>query len=429
MAASTLRLGDGSDHEEIVNAEDLCLEPPATGFADEEWTLQIECKGASRQRDIAELMIDKAYITFVNLCVLKDKLGYSVRDFMYYKRRCATGVASLQEIDYEHQAREMVRDNESERKVRLIMAKESLKDLSVSITPIKRTREQQQEDLPCVQEGLDAYKVMILTMMSVLQRKMKEMKVAKQGKIGLLMHAVLKKQEMRIKSGCQKLPIEFSSRLGGPVGVNYHSFVDEVVMFTRKRAPLIGVQSWKDVHESVQEAIVTDMKNRWDFGNIPEAQVDKKILGIARSRYAGWRSTLSATYKAYESDVERAKHKPADVDSVEWHYLMKYFATEKFQTVSKKNSACRGNQQVQHGGGPKPFSQHSYEKRNPETGEEPNDIELWMITHSKNGKWSNPSSQDVYENAVLNLNAKQTELKRDRLTDVEQNILFQSSYR
>ncbi|WVZ64049.1 hypothetical protein U9M48_013626 [Paspalum notatum var. saurae] len=108
MAAGTVRLGDGSDHDQGVIAEELCLEPPANGFADEEWILQIECKGASPQRDVVELAIDRAYITFVNLFVLKDKMGYSVRDFIYYKKRCATDVASLQEIDYEHQARPML---------------------------------------------------------------------------------------------------------------------------------------------------------------------------------------------------------------------------------------------------------------------------------------------------------------------------------
>lgn len=40
-------------------------------------------------------------------------------------------------------------------------------------------------------------------------------------------------------------------------------------------------------------------------------------------------------------------------------------------------------------------------QRNPETGEEPNDIDLWMYTHSKNGKWSNLASQDVYVSMPL----------------------------
>jgi hypothetical protein len=63
----------------------------------------------------------------------------------------------------------------------------------------------------------------------------------------------------RIKSGCHKLPNQFSARLGGPIGINHRSFVDEVVMFTRKRAPLIEVRSWKDIKQNVKESIACDM--------------------------------------------------------------------------------------------------------------------------------------------------------------------------
>ena len=60
------------------------------------------------------------------------------------------------------------------------------------------------------------------------------------------------------QGGNQKMKVDFS-RLGGPVGDNYRSFVDEIIMFTRKRAPLIGVKSWKHVHEDVKESIASDI--------------------------------------------------------------------------------------------------------------------------------------------------------------------------
>ena len=41
----------------------------------------------------------------------------------------------------------------------------------------------------------------------------------------------------RIKSGSQKLKINFDSLLGGPYGENSRTFVDEIVMFTRKKGP------------------------------------------------------------------------------------------------------------------------------------------------------------------------------------------------
>lgn len=64
----------------------------------------------------------------------------------------------------------------------------------------------------------------------------------------------------RIKSGSQKLKIEFDPLLGGPYGENSRTFVDEIVVFTRKKAPLIGVQSWKDVQDIVKISIANEMQ-------------------------------------------------------------------------------------------------------------------------------------------------------------------------
>lgn len=72
----------------------------------------------------------------------------------------------------------------------------------------------------------------------------------------------------RIRSGSQKLKIEFSTKLGGPVGPNARSFVDEIVMFTRKRAPLIGVNKWKDIHENVKNSIASDILVRTMFNSV-----------------------------------------------------------------------------------------------------------------------------------------------------------------
>jgi hypothetical protein len=63
----------------------------------------------------------------------------------------------------------------------------------------------------------------------------------------------------RIKSGTQKVPIAFLEKLGGPIGPNARAFVDEVVMFTRKRALVIGVRSWKDIKQNVRNSIATDI--------------------------------------------------------------------------------------------------------------------------------------------------------------------------
>lgn len=63
----------------------------------------------------------------------------------------------------------------------------------------------------------------------------------------------------RIRSGTQKLKIEFDSLMEGVCGDNSRTFVDEIVVFTRKKAPLKGVKSWKKVKKIVKESIVKEM--------------------------------------------------------------------------------------------------------------------------------------------------------------------------
>jgi len=86
-----------------------------------------------------------------------------------------------------------------------------------------------------------------------------------------------------------------------------------------------------------------------------------------------------------------------------------------------KNSRNRSQKKSTHLSGSKPFSQCSYEKvitgeahlqafllhdlliflfltyqRDSKTGNEPNDLELWYITHTKNGEWKDQVSEDIY---------------------------------
>ncbi|RLM79895.1 uncharacterized protein C2845_PM12G14340 [Panicum miliaceum] len=42
------------------------------------------------------------------------------------------------------------------------------------------------------------------------------------------------------------------------------------------------------------------------------------------------------------------KHKPEDVDIVEWHYLILYFGSPDFKKKSNRNSKIRGEQKTKH---------------------------------------------------------------------------------
>ncbi|RLN40759.1 uncharacterized protein C2845_PM01G41140 [Panicum miliaceum] len=181
----------------------------------------------------------------------------------------------------------------------------------------------------------------------------------------------LKAMNKRTKSGEQKLKIEFS-RLGGPVGENERMFIDEVVMFSRKRTPLIGVKSWSDIDQDVKDLIASDVLAKWDIEDTYDTR--KTIWKIAAARYSGWRSGFSSTYRAYDTYDKRMRNCPIDLDIVEWHYLVKFFGSPHFQSISTRNIAIQSQIKNQHLTGSKPFAQVSHEKRNPEIGEEPTDL-------------------------------------------------------
>jgi hypothetical protein len=63
----------------------------------------------------------------------------------------------------------------------------------------------------------------------------------------------------RVKEHIHTLPFKFLESHGGPIGPNMRAFVDEVIIFIRKWAPLIGVNSWKDIKEEVKLEIAEEI--------------------------------------------------------------------------------------------------------------------------------------------------------------------------
>uniref|UniRef100_A0ACD6A649 Uncharacterized protein n=1 Tax=Avena sativa TaxID=4498 RepID=A0ACD6A649_AVESA len=125
----------------------------------------------------------------------------------------------------------------------------------------------------------------------------------------------LKASKKRYANGSEKLNIAFSEHLGGTVGMNYRSFLDDVVVIMKRKLPLIGVRRWSDIHPTIHRQIVADMIDRWALEDTSE--IEEKILKIANERYRGWRATLSSTYKAYKTDAARLANVPEDLQREE----------------------------------------------------------------------------------------------------------------
>ncbi|CAM0872375.1 unnamed protein product [Alopecurus aequalis] len=204
-----------------------------------------------------------------------------------------------------------------------------------------------------------------------------------------------KATKKRHANGFAKLNIAFSHNLGGAVGMNYRSFKDDVVIIMKRRLPIIGVRKWSYIHPDIHRLIVADMLDRYDLEDTPETA--EKILKIAKERYRGWRASLSCTYKAYKTDDARMSNIPEDLQPEEWEWMIEYFGTDqKFQELSQKNSDNRKKLKKKHRAGSKSYSQLNFENRNSETGEEPDCIALWELTHTKNGTWTTEESKKVY---------------------------------
>ncbi|XP_039771101.1 uncharacterized protein LOC120639140 [Panicum virgatum] len=149
------------------------IEP--SSLTGETWTIILQRYGATTaDTEFVELVCDRSYITLANLVLLKTKLGYSMRDFMYYLKRCGNDSASLILLDYDHQTESMMAANEVERKLRLLISTEQPSELMKSITPMKRPRgttTKSRIDVPTAEEPIDAYKEWL----EILQQEQLEM--------------------------------------------------------------------------------------------------------------------------------------------------------------------------------------------------------------------------------------------------------------
>ncbi|TVU49668.1 hypothetical protein EJB05_00994, partial [Eragrostis curvula] len=108
---------------------------------------------------------------------------------------------------------------------------------------------------------------------------------------------------------------------------------------------------------------------------------------------------------------------------------------EKVMKVSRRNSSNRQQVKVLHVMGSKPFSQCSWEKRDPETGVEPGQMELFKTTHSKQGEWSSEMSQSIYNAAARKLSLEESDdsgEQESRCTSVptaKEDLVFQDAYK
>ncbi|KAJ1255123.1 hypothetical protein BS78_K285300 [Paspalum vaginatum] len=200
----------------------------------------------------------------------------------------------------------------------MIMTKDPLIELSVSISPIKQATKRPMNEEPHAEENIDEYKVWLAELIEVYPELRKEytddyrqatIKLTNKDEIqdstpsltGWPSHA--RRHKEKANGVCGQGPEnvdEEHSKAGGPIGINHRTFVDEVAMYTRGGHHSLVLEAG-DVMDNVKESITSDVL-KWDLQNTDNPE--QKIMDTARERYKGWRGTLSATYKAYSTDAD-----------------------------------------------------------------------------------------------------------------------------
>jgi hypothetical protein len=97
----------------------------------------IDLVGAPDGWDFETVQIKRIDLSFGKLVTVKGRLGYSLRDFLYYKKQDRKNMAKLVEIESEKDAENMIMDNHEECEVRLVLTRTKITDLTVNITPRK----------------------------------------------------------------------------------------------------------------------------------------------------------------------------------------------------------------------------------------------------------------------------------------------------
>lgn len=124
---------------------------------DETWSLYVTCEGATRGQQSSTIRLPRQEINLESLTSIQLQLGYSARDYLYYKKRCGNA-ATLHEIEYPANVDAMIQCNEQERQVRLLCCKEKKVDVNVNISPLKVARIRQQNIDDDDDDDIDAYK-------------------------------------------------------------------------------------------------------------------------------------------------------------------------------------------------------------------------------------------------------------------------------
>ncbi|KAL5714359.1 hypothetical protein ACHQM5_016332 [Ranunculus cassubicifolius] len=220
-----------------------------------------------------------------------------------------------------------------------------------------------------------------------------------------------------IDRGEPKPRIEIPIGKTRPLGAWSAQWVAEMGIIGKQNIPAT-CKRWKDVTLGQKEAIYKKVKDRFTVDLNLEHQVEAvndSMKTVIRER----RHTFHRHYLSIPEGEDKREDPYKSVTQEEWESLCTWFESDEYKKMSARNKNNRKKQKVNHRGGCKSFVRHRYEQRNPETGEEPNQVEFYRnMRWCPQKGWVAPEAAENYERMV-ELQSQPIEDGGVELTDAE----------
>ncbi|MQM00266.1 hypothetical protein Taro_032994 [Colocasia esculenta] len=162
-----------------------------------------------------------------------------------------------------------------------------------------------------------------------------------------------------------KLPVQIDMEFRRPFGENTDDLVGEIARLVTL-CTSFDVSYWRDVPEDRKIKIYKKLLDKFELRVGDEVcndiHVRKIIYEIAGRRYRDVRSTLYRHYQSYATDKDRLQNPLEDINANEWAWLVNYFGSQKFKTMSERNKVNRSKQVISHITGRRSFKQVSWPK-------------------------------------------------------------------
>ncbi|KAH0697744.1 hypothetical protein KY290_005119 [Solanum tuberosum] len=115
---------------------------------------------------------------------------------------------------------------------------------------------------------------------------------------------------------------------------------------------------WPTIFAKHGQTMWLKVKDKFEVGKgRQESVLQAFAISTTQRLFRAWKTRLLKEYLLYNTDEERLSHRPESVSPVDWEYMVSYFGSTKFKSVSAKNKSNREKQTTKHSCGSKSFAE------------------------------------------------------------------------